>query len=386
VIDIRELLRETTADLEVDAVGAVGRVQRAVSRRRRFQVTTLGVVAAVALAIVIPVAAAQHNGGGHVRAGRTPGPSPSAGTAHRQLVQHWAPDDGGVTSGFGAVWAIQCCGGSTAPSWVDKLDSRDGSQVAHISVPGPTTSIAAGAGRIWTIGATDGGRSAISVINPFSRKATTLRLSDPRAEPDHIAFAQGSAWVTFNSLNQVWRLTPTASGIARSVLDVSGTPDSIATTGHGQLWVARLAGKQRLTRIAITGASAHLGETVRWNGFLYSPAEGALLASSGEHTILFLSPQDLSGCLACAQSSNIVVPGSEIYGAIWTVRGLFVSTFGNPVSGSLGRTYFWSRHAIRDTEEMPTAQVRGGGSLAPDGDGVVIGTGEGGITHWVPAG
>jgi hypothetical protein len=61
---------------------------------------------------------------------------------------------------------------------------------------------------------------------------------------------------------------------------------------------------------------------------------------------------------------------------------LFVSTFGGP--DTPGHTDFFSRHALDTNRETPTARVPAGGSLAPDGDGVVIGDGSTGLVHWVP--
>lgn len=377
--DIRELLREATDDLVVDHGDPVGLVSRATTGRRRTLAAIGCVVIAVIVAITVPLLAS-----GRTRSAITVAPSPTPAAHTHTVIQMWGPGDGEVAAGFGSIWGAQCCGGSTAPSWVDKLNPVTGELVAHIHVPGPTSAIAAGAGRVWTIGATEGGPSAISVIDPVTLHVTTLRLSNPQAEPDDIAFAQGSAWVTLDVLNQVWRLTPTPAGVHKSVLPVPGAPYDITATGNGTLWVGRAVdGKNNLTRIVATQGSAHLGGSVRWAGDIYSPAGSTTLwASLGAHNALQLAPALLKMCSACAQSDSIIVRGNQIYTELSTARGLFVSTFGGPMS--IGHTAFYSNAALADSQETPTARVLGGGPLAPDGNGVVIGAGQAGLIHWIP--
>ena len=375
--DIRELLREATADLAIDHPDPVAAVRQAASRRRRGIAAIGCIVIAVIVAIVVPLLATS---GTHST--MTVAPTPTTATPRHAVVQTWEPDDGEVAAGFGAIWGAQCCGGSTAPSWVDELNPDTGVRIARVHLPGPTTTIAAGAGRVWTIGATDGGPSAISVIDPATLRVTTLRLSNRRSEPDNIAFAEGSAWVTMQQINQVWRLTPTPDGVRKSVLSVPGAPYDIATTGNGALWVAH--GTSGLSRIVATRSSARLGRTVRWPGDIYSAAgPNSLWASFGAHTAVELDPGLLARCSACAQSDSIVVSGNQIYTEVSTARGLFVSTFRGPTT--VGRTVFFSTRALSESRQTPTAHVAGGGPLAPDGSGVVIGTAAG-LIHWIPAG
>jgi hypothetical protein len=236
---IRELLREATEDLPVNLADPVRLLRRAATRRRRKLATIGCVVVAVLVAIIVPLLLWNGPGSATLVA-----PKPTPVTHHGAVVQNWAPDDGEVAAGFGSIWGMQCCGGSTKPSWVDRLDPTTGQRLAHIDLPGPTTTIAVGAGYVWTIGATDGGPSSISAIDPVTSHVITMPLPNPKAEPYNIAFAHGSAWVTMQLLNQVWRLTPTASDgfgnnptFERSIVEVSGGPTSIATTGDGALWV-----------------------------------------------------------------------------------------------------------------------------------------------------
>lgn len=385
--DIRELLREATDDLTVGAADPIERVRQATVRRQLAWAGGLvAVVIAVVAAIVAPLALT-----GSTNNRVTTGHSPRPG---RAVFQYWAGEDGGAASGFGAIWGVQCCGGSLRPSWVDQLDPQTGAMIKRFAVPGPTVAVATGAGRVWTVGATDGGPSAISVINPTTYQVTTITIKNVKAEPTGaIAFAHGSAWVSFDVTNQVWRLTPTATGVQKTVLSVPGAPQYLATTGDGTLWVSReTEGTDALTEIVAGPTSARLGRSVEWPGGIYSAAgPKTLWASAGQlRTLMQLQPSSLRpvgatgevGCSACAQTDNIVVMGRQIYTAISTSRGLFVSTFGGP--DTPGHTDFFSRHALDTNRETPTARVPAGGSLAPDGDGVVIGDGSTGLVHWVP--
>jgi hypothetical protein len=47
---------------------------------------------------------------------------------------------------------------------------------------------------------------------------------------------------------------------------------------------------------------------------------------------------------------------------------------------------FFDNTALGASDETPTARIVGGGALAADGDGVVVGSSESGLVHWVPAG
>jgi hypothetical protein len=272
---------------------------------------------------------------------------------------------------------------------MDKLNPVTGRRIARIPLPGPTTSIATGASRIWTIGATDGGPSAISAVDPATLHVDTMRLSDPNAEPYDIAFAGGSAWVAFQLLDQVWRLTPTATGIQKSVLAVGGAPRFIATTGTGQLWVQQDNGAGSLTRIIVTATSATLGSTKPWPGAIFSGTGGVMWATTTDlHTVVDLLPSRIGGnaCQTC--NEPLVTVSGQISDVVSTPRGVFVSASGAPAT-STGHTSFYSNRDLnprRGTHPLlkPTARIAGSGDLAADGAGVVVGTGSVGLIHWVP--
>jgi hypothetical protein len=268
---------------------------------------------------------------------------------------------------------------------VDRLDPTTGRQLRRIVVPGPATSVAAGAGRVWVIGATDGGPSAISALDPTTSRVVTLRLPNPLAEPDDIGFAHGSAWVTFGLLNQVWRLTATPSGVEKRVLHVPGTPAFIATTGDGQLWVEQEAGAGRVTRILISRRSTALGASKPWGGAIYPARTGNGVmwgTTADRHSVVPLLPSRIGGnsCINC--NLPLVTVHGQINAVTSTSRGLFVSASAGPTS--TGHTTFFSYHDL-NRHPGPTATIRRSGALAADGGGVVIATGAGPLTHWVPA-
>jgi hypothetical protein len=377
VTDIRELLREATADLRIEEPDPVGRMRRAAARSRRNLTAVTAAVAVLGLAIVLPLTIAET-----APSSSRPVTPP---TINRQ-VQYWGPNDGDVATGFGAVWGVQCCGGMSTPSWVDRLNPSTGALLKHLTIPGPTASIHAGAGRVWTLGAIDGGTSAISVINPRSYAVTTLRLHNPQQEPDHLAFSHGSAWVTFGVLNQVWRLTPTPTGVRKTVVRVPGDPTDIASTGNGRLWVTRaLGGRSILSELLPAGRAGHLGMSVPWNGDVYSSG-GAddVLVSVGSRVISELDPAGRRACPNCAGSSSPISVHGQVESVVETSRGLFVSTFGGPQSP--GHTSFFSTRDWDRGRPTATARILGGGGIAADGDGVVVAADSIGLVHWVPAG
>jgi hypothetical protein len=377
--DIRELLREATDDLSIDRSDPVDRVRRATARRRRTLTAVAAASAVVVAAIVVPIVVIGSNSGSNGLA-QHPGKTSPKG----QVLQHWAPGDIEAAAGFGWIWGLSAAGnGNPGRSWVDQLDPTTGARIRRFSIPAPTAKIAVGAGRVWVIGqnAGGGGTSYITTIDPTNDAIATLTLTNQRAEPFDIAFGSGSAWVTMQLLNQVWRLTPATSGtgFAKSVITVRGGPTDIAATGAGAIWVQRLDSGQ-LSYLAPIGESGQLGQTVKWSAPIFGPFGGnGLLAAGASGAVGKLVPSELSDCDACAQVNGMVAKG-QVRAALETPHGVFVST--------TRRTYFYSAERLSHSSNgTPTASIvaPGSGSLAADGDGVVIGAGNLGLIHWVPA-
>jgi hypothetical protein len=390
--DIRDLLADVTADLDVRRPDLVALVRRRAAVRRRWQAATVAGVAAVIAAVVV-VSTSLFTGSGSTPA---VGPNPTTApptTPPTSTVETWTTADGDAASGFGAVWGLACCDRITGASWVDELNPTTGARIARIAVPTPTSTIGVGAGDVWVIGANagGGGPSSITAIDPTTHQVSTIHLTNPQAEPYRMTFAHGSAWVTMPLLNQVWRVTvpvdPGASGLLHTVVSVSGTPWTIAATGNGAVWVQR-RDINRLSRILSRGSCGLLscpagpgevGETVVDGGEVFSAAASMTLWTGGRRTLIQEAPAMLRACSACAQYQNLLFKGGPITDAITTPRGLFVE--------SSDRTLFLSAYDVSHFDNgYPNASIPyGGGSLASDGRGVVIGAGQAGLVHWVPA-
>jgi hypothetical protein len=380
--DIRELLRDATADVVPGGPDPVNQVRRAVGRRRRNSMAIVTVVAAVVAAVVVPLTLVDRDNSAHRTEDVFHGPPPTA-----QVLQTWAPSDSSVASGFGSLWALACCDRTRGTSWVDRLDPHTGALITRIKVPAPTTQIAVGAGHVWTIGANPGGGgpSSISMIDPTTNTAfPALHITDPRADPYRIAFADGSAWVTMPDLDEVWRLNPSDTdgfgppGVPDFIhlaIHIGGSPWTIAATSDGTLWVQRLD-SGRLSRIDPLPEPGHIGKTVRWSSRIFGPdGANALLAMNASGDVGQLVPGELNRCDACAQSDGLSTDGA-VLAAVPTQRGFFASTN--------QRVYYFD-NAARLTGGQPAASIPAqGSSLAPDGQGVVIGT-DTGLIHWVPA-
>jgi hypothetical protein len=384
--DIRELLREATEDLALEHTDPVSQVQRATTHRRRTMAAISCVAIAVVVAIVVPLT---------VVSGRTASgpvaPKPTPVPHSRSVLQDWAPDDVEAAAGFGSIWGLSAAGnGAPGTSWVDRLNPVTGARIRRFSIPAPTSKITVGAGRVWVIGqnAGGGGTSYITTIDPKTGAIATLRLTNQRAEPYDITISDGSAWVTMQLLNQVWRLTPTSpgpggssEGITKAVITVSGGPTEIAAASNGEIWVQG-DDTGRLTHIVPTTDSGRLGETVRWSlpifGRFSVPSGDALLAAGSGEVVGRLLPEFVDQPGGHVLNFGVLAKG-QVLAAIVTRHGIFVST--------TQRTYYYRLTTVTPSAvARPTSSIPdGGASLADDGHGVVIGAGDGGLVHWIPA-
>lgn len=373
--DIRELLREATVDVEVERSGPVQQVQRALSRRRRAAAAVGLAVIAVAATIIM-----SHSLSTPSTTGETAPP------AQRATVEIWAPLDGDVVAYAGSLWGLKCCSVQTGQSWVDKLDPRTGRLLARFKVPPPAFQISAGAGRIWVTGFNPGGGgpAGVTAIDPATGAENSLDLGS-LGEPHDIAFAHGAAWITQPLLHRVLRLTPPATdliapatGFGRASVAIGGGPETIATTGSGQLWVQSVD-RGQLRRITPTKAGGIAEKPVSWRRPLLGTYLSHQVLTPAGGAIFGLTPEALAGCDACAQTELLGIGYHHVFAALMTRRGLFATT--------AHRTYFESSADIADSSlAKATASLASGGtSLAPDGAGVVIGT-DSGLVHWIPAG
>jgi hypothetical protein len=381
--DIRELLHEATADVQVTEPDPVRRVHRA-ARRRQFRLVT-----ACTAAVVVIV------GGGLVVNDRHTTSELAIHRATDDRIDRWAgTDDLEAAVGFGSAYTF------------DPVDDN-GAETQQITVRSPVTGaitgsypgllgiqhIATGANRLWAYGpANPSSAGAIYVINPTTGRIKRIFLRSSKTAPHAIAFAYGVAWLTFPLIDQVWRLTPTSTGVAKSVIDVPGGPLSIATTGDGQLWVQRTHAPT--VQLVITPSGGQLGPTTRTFQQVFSTTERDRLWVTTDSPGLDRVQFNSAGCAAneCATVDKRIAPpsaGASPVSVVETPAGLFVLWMYTG-SGNLQRqphdlTAFYSWAEVNRSDPTPTATVPHLGDMTADGDGVLIAGGSG-ILRWTPAG
>jgi hypothetical protein len=384
--DIRDLLREAVADVAVEPKDPIEQVQRGLSRRRRSQSAVAAVTLAVAAAIAVPLTVVGSGSSARTVNGASP------------VLESWAPADGMAATGFGAVWALECCDVVSGRSWVDKLDPTTGHVIDRIAVPAPTSRIATGAGDVWVIGSNPGGGgpSAITAIVPTSLHLTTMHITDPYAEPYGIAFADGSAWVAMQLENEVWRLTPDPASrvLTKSVVHVAGGPTSIASTAGDELWVQEQT-PGRL--IEINPVSTRLeGRPVPSAGVLYGAVHGLpndlLVVTSQQgmnNSYEAADPAAMRRSLRTGRACNdcvdwAIATSGQINDVVSTAAGAF--TWETKDDGA-SYTYFLSNWDLHGGLGRTTARLSYSGPIAADSEdvGVLIGTSRG-VEHWVPTG
>jgi hypothetical protein len=376
VTNIRALLDEATRDVAADPHDATERVRRGLRARRRTNAAVTGVVAVVIAAIVMPLSLTDVTS-----RSVTPG---NHNSKNAPLLQRWTNEDGVVTAGFGAIWALHSCATIGCQTWVDELDPGTGKQLARIKVASPGLQIAAGAHLVWVLGFNPGGGSpAITVINPADVTKTRSIALGPAEEPHGIAFADNSAWIMFPLQHRVVRFGPgNVSILPTSGIALAGLPTAIATTGDGHVWVR--VGANKLSEVApnnkqsVSTGSAVV-KTVSWGSRIFSAISPprTLLALGAGGTVGWLEPSLLNDCLACAQGGGVFARG-QVIAVLQTSRGWWVTT--------TKRSYFYDHQALRSGGQPTASIATTGSSLGEATNGVVIGAGQGGIVHWSPPG
>jgi hypothetical protein len=371
--DIRELLLEATSDVRIDEPNPVARVRRATNRR---QLRLVAATTAVVVAIV--------GGGVAVDKTTTRIHKMPLVIASGQLESWPGTRNDLATTGFGAAWTIN----ATVGSVLVQRDEGTGAVIGSYNIAPQVQHLAAGAGRIWAYGVKQpAGPGVINVINPATGAVKTLSLHGTNEVPHAIAFADDSAWITFPLVDQVWRLTPTVTGVTKSVIDVPGGPLAVATTGDGQVWVQR-AGSDAVEIVPDT-VGGHTGQTSAPFVSIFSSVENDELWATGDSPGLERINLDRGGCNGDCAVQILALPTAGTPGAVLeTQSGLFISSFysgsGQGQTPLRGQTTYFSDAALNSSHPVPTATVRSLGMLAADGSGVLIATGSHGIIRWTP--
>jgi hypothetical protein len=382
--DIRELLLEATSDVQVEETNPVRQVQRAARHRQSWLVA-----ACVAAVVVI-------GGGGFALDSRyTTDRPPTKHVPSTDRIDRWSGTANlEVAVGFDSAYTFDPVDDNDAETQsITVRDPRTGAITGtYPGLPG-IQHIATGAGRVWAFGpANPSSAGAIYAINPANGRINRIFLRSSRTAPHAIAFAYGAAWLTFPLRNQVWRLTPTPTGVTKTVVAVSGGPLSIASTGDGQLWVQRTHAPA--VNLVSTLRGGQLGPTTRTFQQVFSTTERDRLwvttDSPGLDRVQFTSV----GCGAnqCATVDKRIAPPKAGYSpesVVETSAGLFVlwmyTGSGNLQPQARGTAAFYSWAALNHASPTPTATVSVLGALTADGNGVLIAA-ENGIVRWTPGG
>lgn len=370
--DVRELLRDTAAAVVVpprsDPLPAI---RRAAARRRAAAGVTAAAVAAglVAGTIVWAGSAATHSVITH------PHPAPPPRT-----VRSFGQGDAAVT-GFGSAWVLHTDGSGTGQETVDQ-ETLSGRHVRSIDVPAPAAQLVVGTRRLWVAGTTDGGPTAVSAVDPQNGRVQTWRTTDPFETYNFGPVAAGdSLWL--GRLHDLLELTPTAGGLHTITLAVE-TPQWLAVTGTGQLWVEH--GHEQLTHVEIGGVP-RFGQTSNGGQELLGPAIGDSMWITAGRGFRGLQPD---GWFTAVQRGAVFTRGPFLTSGI--PQQLVTATNGVYVATDHGVDFFSHRALAAGSgpssahfHDPTTMQGRDGvAGIAADGDGVLITNADGTILDWTP--
>ncbi|HEX9375686.1 MAG TPA: hypothetical protein VGB19_05545 [Actinomycetota bacterium] len=136
-----------------------------------------------------------------------------------------------LTAGQGGVWLL-------AGEQVARVEPTTGSVVARIRVGDSVGLLAAGSGGVW-VG--DFVRGTVSMVDP-----DTNTLGEPITIPCHtqavcfpvsLASGEGSLWVS-SLEDTVYRIDPATGDIAATIPGVGGHPGAALAIGFGSVWAA----------------------------------------------------------------------------------------------------------------------------------------------------
>jgi hypothetical protein len=226
-------------------VAAIDRASPAVSRRSERG----GGVLLVSLAVVVAVVGAVVAFGvvGHHTSISNPASRAGVDRSHRIPARPISLYDAGVVDVGGPVQTLLAHGNSlwvATPQRVARLDLRNGSTIARISIPtdGVNSGLAFGAGSVWLAPT---GQSQLLRIDPVSNQLiATIHLGAGHngqvpSLGGGVAFAAGMVWATRDSTGprgDVVTVNPATNRMLGVPATVGTGPDGIVS-GFGSLWV-----------------------------------------------------------------------------------------------------------------------------------------------------
>ena len=274
----------------------------------------------------------------------------------------------------GTAWVATRGGSSAALAAANSVDfvGASGGHIARVIAVGQApTSVAVGAGSVWT---TNGTSDTVSQIDPRSR--TVRQTIVVGASPEGIAVGDGGVWVANHGDDTVSWINPQTSAVVRTI-HVGAGPTAVAY-GYGSIWVTN-SDDRTVTRInAKTGT---VTRTIRAN------AAGRGIAVGGGS--VWVTDEATGNVRGIDPTTNLVTstatagsdPAGIAYGggSLWvanvlddTVSRLDATTLGTemtiPVPGGPSSVAF-TRGAVWVTSEFGSRVVR----IDP-GRGAVVGS------------
>lgn len=393
---VRRALAETpAAPTTTDPLGALDRrIHRA---RVRLAVGTGMAVAAVAAAVLVPLATLGSDRAGKVEVGVSPTPSASTSPSVAPLPgveRLWTNGASWVSgvSGQAPWFLVQNDDGTAQVAPV----GAGGAPVDLVRVPSPADYVLAGKPTTWVIGSSDNGttswvtaidsRSHGTMANRFDGRVFTYAATTADSLYVVAATSQGT---------EVDRFRVTADGNDIELVSttrVSQDTSQVVATPDGHVWVHAGA---KLVELVPTANGVDFGASGVWGtGAIFSAtgdASGTLWAYDGGRVVA-LSPKLLQAGTSVAEGTRVGVAGRPGQALSDANGGLYVAVV-EPGDGWDGHkeigVYYYSPTALRDgstpvTDLLPGVQVI---SMAIDPAGGVDYVDDAGtLNHWDPAG
>ena len=379
---VRQALAETpTAPSSTDPLAALDRrVRRA---RRMIAVGACAVTAAVAAAIVVPLAVLGGDGSPNgLEVARTPTPtsSPAPSTPLQPVEMWWKPGaDGlarGMTTGGGSSWLV-----------VERNDGAHalvqfgptGDKLSETPIATPADFVASGGGDLWVWGGGDGQNpdALLQLVDPADASARPISLTLADSAIFDVAVIGDDAWVTVpDQVLQVRKVNGALTVVSRTDLKGAG---QIVATENGHLWVQA---DQQLVELAPTGGSGpETAATENWSGGLLAASSGDTVWSTDDpQRAVELDPTALgAGSSVALSGKRLMASDRPTALAVDDAGGVYVATVGEEVD------YFGPDVAFGPiTAHLGAVDVDS--LAAAPGGGVVLSTRSGELMHWDPAG
>jgi len=386
VTQIEDLVRQAlaatpTAPSSTDPLAALDRrVRRA---RRMIAAGACAVTAAVAAAIVVPLAVLGGDGSPNsVKVVTPPTPNPSA------------PEGTSVLWPSGAIWT------STADrqQWLlytsgsDYYVGRvaDGSVHEPVKVQLPADYVVTGENVVWVVGGGDGGSAGSRLTAIDTRTGDVVTRAFDHVQLSYAATAHDSLYVvqsdaTGQAVDRVDLVDGAVSVVASSPFD---QPEEIVTTSDDHVWVHTA---KHFVELIPDPAGFHQGATARWDGQLNGPA-GLSVWTYADNRLDCLDAVHEDAAPSLSQGCRLSM-GGDVGQAVGSVdTGLFVSIVGGLHGASdVGIAWFDSNDVqAKDSAPWgPTAYLSGVQAITmardPSG-GVDYVDDHGQLVHWDPAG